>query len=504
VSKGFIRGVLPNGTEYSIVSKELEAYVPQAVFATVSVELEGQQHPLATTITRGSVWPGNGATGETLVVAAGEWSVSLELDGAVLAALGPDRLSIEGRSMLGLPVVELSRPLRFQDQAGSRLGVDYGDFVVMTGCDGYIGSVCNFSRAVQLVPASAIGGDPNTALPGSLYLDSPAPRPPEDLYYLDPGPLSPRHSHQNHWTGSELLVWGGENSVGDQLSDGALFDPRTSVWKPLPEASLRKYPTVSLWTGTELLVVGFRQALSYRAGHGWAELAPPSLDGDDLLVGRNAVATWDGARMLIWAGGRLAAYTVESDTWQELAAPSTQDNLQFLPATGGRVVAVRFDDRQCVPLEVSVFTGSHWEELEGFDANGLFSQGCVSPSSVAIVGNRLIVWDALAVSARTMAYDLADGSRSPVGDLPLRGCDFFSEPRVVDRWLLLDSFCDGPQIALFDSHADIWHLVEAPGPLHVGPPPVWTGCEMLAWGAEGGSLDAWRWPAAAIGTRACP
>jgi len=67
---------------------------------------------------------------------------------------------------------------------------------------------------------------------------------------------SPRAEHCMVWTGSRVIVWGG--TAGTPLGDGAEFDPATNTWAALPTAGAptpRTRPRC-VWTGRELVVWG--------------------------------------------------------------------------------------------------------------------------------------------------------------------------------------------------------------------------------------------------------
>jgi hypothetical protein len=78
---------------------------------------------------------------------------------------------------------------------------------------------------------------------------------------LPDSPLSPRTDMASVWTGRQWLLWGGYDrvSVNDfhAADDGALYDPAKRSWQPLPAAPLtaRVYAT-ALWTGSQVLVLG--------------------------------------------------------------------------------------------------------------------------------------------------------------------------------------------------------------------------------------------------------
>ena len=70
-----------------------------------------------------------------------------------------------------------------------------------------------------------------------------------------------RSIHSAVWTGSEMIVWGGNN--GDigfpyDLNSGGRYNPSTNDWTPtsiLNAPCIRRLPT-SVWTGSEMIVWG--------------------------------------------------------------------------------------------------------------------------------------------------------------------------------------------------------------------------------------------------------
>lgn len=76
-------------------------------------------------------------------------------------------------------------------------------------------------------------------------------------------PMS-RFNHMAVWTGSQLLVWGGQTTpVTDSLGSytappyGVAYDPATDRWAPMPKSPLRgRTSAISVWTGTEMIIWG--------------------------------------------------------------------------------------------------------------------------------------------------------------------------------------------------------------------------------------------------------
>jgi hypothetical protein len=119
-----------------------------------------------------------------------------------------------------------------------------------------------------------------------------------------------RHAHTAVWTGSAMIVWGGQGSLG-YLADGGLYDPSADTWTPtstganLPTA---RYLQTAVWTGTEMIVWGgeglFHEALN-RGGRydpssdSWAA----TFTGADLPTPRALhTAVWTGSDMIVWGG----------------------------------------------------------------------------------------------------------------------------------------------------------------------------------------------------------
>jgi hypothetical protein len=74
-----------------------------------------------------------------------------------------------------------------------------------------------------------------------------------------PGGFSPREKASYTSIGSQIFIWGGVNESGTALNSGALYDPRTDTWKVV--ASDAETPTprslaTAVWTGSDIIVWG--------------------------------------------------------------------------------------------------------------------------------------------------------------------------------------------------------------------------------------------------------
>jgi hypothetical protein len=172
---------------------------------------------------------------------------------------------------------------------------------------------------------------------------------------------SRRADHTAIWTGSEMIVWGGTESAGvaGGLGDGGRYDPATDTWTELSEtdAPFARWNHRAIWTGTEMIVWGGQSSAggwTYTGGRYdpaidvWIPL-PPLPDG---IVGDAAV--WTGSELVIWGGsssgprvpGVGARWSPSSNTWSPMSTDAAPNNADQALATwtgsemivwGGRV-----------------------------------------------------------------------------------------------------------------------------------------------------------------------
>lgn len=79
-----------------------------------------------------------------------------------------------------------------------------------------------------------------------------------DMASTDTQRPSARRQMRSAWTGTELLIWGGVDANGDNVGDGALYDPSTNAWRAIShvnEPTARSYD-VNGWTGSRFVVWG--------------------------------------------------------------------------------------------------------------------------------------------------------------------------------------------------------------------------------------------------------
>jgi N-acetylneuraminic acid mutarotase len=139
---------------------------------------------------------------------------------------------------------------------------------------------------------------------------------------------SPRLFHTAVWTGSEMIVWGGDNG-GQYLNTGGRYDPTTDSWAATSNTnapSARPWHT-AVWTGDEMIVWGggtyTNSGGRYNPGTDtWT--ATSSINAPSARAGHTAV--WTGSEMIIWGGyffdgfhnhyfNTGGRYDPDTDTW---------------------------------------------------------------------------------------------------------------------------------------------------------------------------------------------
>ncbi|RMG49278.1 MAG: hypothetical protein D6718_00060 [Acidobacteria bacterium] len=315
----------------------------------------------------------------------------------------------------------------------------------------------------------------------------------------------PRASFAAVWTGSEMIVFGGDNYLSYSsvvYRTGGRYDPVTDTWRPLP--SRPGHPPAAfpkaVWTGSEVIFWGFGgDAPGWRFDPATETWTPVSSDGAPY---RGGSVVWTGSRMIVWGGSGNtplntgAAYDPVTDTWEPLptqGAPS--------PRSG----------------HTAVWTGSEmivWGGRESYNRRlgdggrydpatrqwtPVSTAGAPSPRdrhTAVWTGTEMIVWGGSDDSYNPLQtggrYDPASDSWTPT---TLTGAP---SPRMRHRavWSGTEMIVWGGEAehsaslgdgARYDPQADSWTPVSS-GPGSPGPrsrhAAVWTGTEMIVWGGK--------------------
>ena len=121
---------------------------------------------------------------------------------------------------------------------------------------------------------------------------------------------SGRNGHTAVWTGSEMIVWGGADT--DQLNTGGRYNPSTNTWTATSTTSApdTRQEHTSVWTGSEMIVWGgwFEDDFIYYDLNTGGRYVPDidswtATSTSNAPSGRNGhTAVWTGSEMIVWGG----------------------------------------------------------------------------------------------------------------------------------------------------------------------------------------------------------
>jgi N-acetylneuraminic acid mutarotase len=314
-------------------------------------------------------------------------------------------------------------------------------------------------------------------------------------------------SHTGIWSGSKMIVWGGD--VGGGTSAGAIYDPAANTWRATAVSPLspRTYHT-AVWTGTEMIVWGgWEESRDTNSG---ARYDPTSDTWITMsanvgaATGRqNATGVWTGAEMIVWGG-------LDSET---LPTPETLNTGgRYLPATDSWIRMSTANAPASRYGHIGVWTGREMIVWGGnpvySGATWLTSGGRYDPSndtwtataddantppaaagrSAVWTGREMIVWGGSGISSGGR-YDPASDSWTPTStgaNVPSGGSSTVWSGMQMIVW-------NGESTpgGRYDPRTDTWEsMASGAGLLGVrsGYSAVWSGDEMIVWGGWGGGF----------------
>ena len=328
------------------------------------------------------------------------------------------------------------------------------------------------------------------------------------------GAPSPRRDFAWAWTGTELLVWGGRSiPSGALLGDGARYDPRADAWRPMAGAGAptpRARP-IAAFSGTELLVWGGEGVEpGVFSGTGgrydptadfWLPMAVSGVDGgipwSAPTPRAGAAVAWTGSELVVLGG--LGCLTAKGCPWGYVLG----DGGQYLPA------ADRWRPTTGVAASYPAFawTGNR---LLVFGSNGVgggttsLAWDPVTLQGVPLAGAGMPVAPYQATGAFTGSEFLVWGGRGAAGEATSRAAYAPSigawrtlstaneppggvQPAAVWTGTRLLVWGGGTRTGgLYDPLTDRWETTALEGApsIRSGHAGAWTGSELLIWGGD--------------------
>jgi N-acetylneuraminic acid mutarotase len=273
-------------------------------------------------------------------------------------------------------------------------------------------------------------------------------------------PPEARQLHSAVWTGSEMIIWGGQSS-GGLLDTGGRYDPATDTWTFTNSSgapSARSEHT-AVWTGTEMVVWGGEDDTFSRVNTGgkynpgtdsWTPTSTTNAPD-----GRSAhTAVWTGTQMIVWGGldnffqdvNTGGRYNPSTDSW-------TATTTSNAPAARDSHTAILIGSEMIV-----------WGGLDNFNFVTLNTGGRYNPNTDT--------WTATSLNNVPESRD----SHTAVST---------GSEMIVWGGFTTDTFDDLNTGGRYNPNTDSWTPtnITAPDPRerHTA---VWTGSEMIVWGGS--------------------
>ncbi len=172
-----------------------------------------------------------------------------------------------------------------------------------------------------------------------------------------------RANHVAVWTGSKMIVWGGE-TPGGNTNTGGMLEVAGYKWEATStsNAPTARRDAKAVWTGTSMVVWGGNNGSTLNTGsvfnpvnNTWTAM---TIDNAPSARDRHTMV-WTGTKVLVWGGydgnanslGDGASYDINTNTWETI------------PSTGSPPTA-RFDHS-------AVWTGTDMIIFGGYGFNGM-------------------------------------------------------------------------------------------------------------------------------------
>ena len=332
----------------------------------------------------------------------------------------------------------------------------------------------------------------------------------------DAGCPSPRARNSGVWTGAEMIIWGGYGTDTYSCRDGARFSPATGTWTTLPAGPpelLGREDHSAIWTGTEMIVWG-GQGWNPETGYGFVWLNSgacynPRTDtwrvtsiGTGCPSPRSRHASvWTGQVMLVWGGDDFnttekgAIYDPITDDWKPMSCGPGCPDLHFDPSvvwTGHEMIVWGGADGPTT----GNYSGRYDPELDAWQpvATG---PNCPEPRARAAAvwtGSEMIVWGGGNVLNSGGRYNpLTDSWLPTARDEGYVSARYSHAAVWTGSEMLVWGGNDGdsagqyynPRGTRYSPVLDSWSPMSTGQGCPIGRanvPAIWTGKEMVVWG----------------------
>ncbi len=275
---------------------------------------------------------------------------------------------------------------------------------------------------------------------------------------IDSSTPSKRSAFTAIWSGSKMIVWGG-NSDGDNMNDGSSYNPTTNSWSTLSNVnspSIRNNHS-AVWSGTKMIIWGGEHGQNLLNTGG---IYDPSTDTwSSTAIDMNTpsartlhTAVWTGSKTIIWGGysGLNTAtntggiYDPTNNSWSSMSTVNGPSPRYYHSA---------------------VWTGSKMIIWGGFDANNALDDGGIYDPA-------------------TDSWTQISSVNSPSARL-VHNAAWSASKMIIWGGMNTNGTNQYNTGAIYDPALDVWTTMSttnAPTGRSWGPSSAWLGDSLFIWG----------------------
>jgi N-acetylneuraminic acid mutarotase len=310
-----------------------------------------------------------------------------------------------------------------------------------------------------------------------------------------------------------MVVWGGDDRLIGTVNTGGRYDPATDTWQATPAAGSPQ-PRIlhtAIWTGTEMIVWGGQYgSQAFKSGGRYNPVTnswtPTATSGaPEARSGHSAV--WTGSEMIVWGGSGMSApwiktggrYNPVTNSWTATSttgAPTARD-LHTAVWTGTRMVVwggatATFDTNTGGQYDPAANTWTPTSTAGAPEAR--------NAAAGVWTGSKVLIWGGSTYNGtykvhKTGAlYDPATDAWTPttLTNAP-SAREFFAYAWTGNTLIVWGGCTDDPTCGdstytggQYTPSSDTWIATELIGtPNARGKTQgVWTGSELIVWGGE--------------------
>ncbi len=326
-------------------------------------------------------------------------------------------------------------------------------------CDKKTGSNSNVTVATT---------PPPTPIPAPVPVPNPNPIPGLQNKWIaltSNNPPAARSGHSAVWTGTRMIIWGGQNA-GGYLNDGAALDPQTGTWTAISTVNAppaRAGHRAVMINGRMIVYGGTNGTVFYNTAYSYdpalnAWAATPLAQANPIPSRAMFSAVSTGASMLVWGGFSNVQPTGYSDGGYYFP------NVSWDTLSGVAPVLQRI-------AHSSVWTGTSMIMFGGVNNNITSQDGFIFNPNTLVFTQLLVT--ANTPAARQEHSAVWDGLHMIVWGGLLNGIttSYYNDGRVFDlasnSWLVMNN--TGAPAARANHTA------------------IWAGDAMIVWGGAGGN-----------------